>query len=48
MNKDITTNASLCLLNDHSKNMVFIYFLSIRWAKIKIDIKRKMAREEKH
>jgi len=42
------TNASLCLLNDHLKDMVFTYFLSIRWAKIKINTKRKMAKEEKH
>ncbi len=41
-------NMSLCLLNDHSKDVVFTYFLSIRWAKIRIDTKRKMVREEKH
>jgi hypothetical protein len=39
MKNDITINVSLCLLNDHSKDMVFTYFVSIRWAKIKIDTK---------
>ncbi len=48
MKNDIMINMSLCLLNDHSKDVVFTYFLSIRWAKIRIDTKRKMVREEKH
>ncbi len=48
MKKHKMINLSLCLLNDHSKNVVSTWFLSIRWAKIIIDTKKKMAREEKH
>jgi hypothetical protein len=48
MKNHIVTNASLCLLNDHSEDMVFTWFFSIRWAKIRLYIRRMMAREEKH
>jgi hypothetical protein len=48
MKNHIMTNVSLCLLNDHSKDVVFTWFFFIRWAEIRIDIRRKMAREEKH
>jgi len=48
MKNQIITNVSLCLLNDHSKNVVFTWFISIRWAKIIINTKKKMTREEKH
>ncbi len=39
---------SLCLQNDHSKDVVFTWFLFIKCARIRIDTRRKMAREEKH
>jgi hypothetical protein len=48
MKNHIMTNMSLCLLNDHLKNMVFTLFLFIRWAKILIDTRKKTVREEKH
>jgi len=48
MKNHIMTNTLICLLTDDLKNMVFTIFLSVRWAEIKIDIRRKMTREEKH
>jgi hypothetical protein len=41
MKNHIMINASLCLLNDDSKDVVFTWFLFIRWAIIKTDIKKK-------
>jgi hypothetical protein len=48
MKNHIMINASLCLLNDHSKDVVFTFFFFVNWVKIRIDRKRKMAMEEKH
>ncbi len=48
MKNHIMTNTSLCLLIDDSEDVVFTWFLFIRWAKIRIDTRKKMAREEKH
>jgi hypothetical protein len=48
MKNHITIYVSLCLLNDHSKDVVFFLFLFIRWVEIRIYIRRRRAREEKH
>jgi hypothetical protein len=48
MKNHVMINASLCLLNDHSKDVVFTFFFFVNWVKIRIDRKRKMAMEEKH
>jgi hypothetical protein len=48
MKNEIMFNASLCLLDDHSKDMMFYLLLHVRWVDIIIYIRRKIERGEKH